>query len=201
MCSHQRGCQGGGAAGCCTQPGGEDRSELALGTGTRSPQQQPQPLALVCCEVPCPLPGHRWAGGGEKPRPLAAPWPHQARAAPGPLPQPTVLPPGTFSGSRAALPFVLPPFVCLLWVSSAPSHFWVETRLPSELPQGSIPPLPRGPTRRPARGPSRPDFAQFHLFPMNKDSTLYGLDEQGTLRMNWNITAKYSMSNPIFPSK
>lgn len=49
--------------------------------------------------------------------------------------------------------------------------------------------------------PSCLDFAQFHLFQMNKDSTLYALDEQGTLRMNWNITAKYSMSNPIFPSK
>lgn len=91
-CSQRRGCQGRGAPGGCTK----ERSELAFGTGTHSPQQRSQPLALVSCEVLCPLPGHRWAGGGEKPRadPLAAPpgW-----GCPGPLPQSTALPRAQFA--------------------------------------------------------------------------------------------------------
>lgn len=114
LCSQRRGCQGGGAAGGCTKPGGEEQSELAFGTDTHSPQQQSQPLALVCCEVPRPLPGHRWAGGGEKPQPdpLAAPQPHQTRAALAPCPSPPHCHepslPGVFGGSGAALPFVFP---------------------------------------------------------------------------------------------
>lgn len=36
---------------------------------------------------------------------------------------------------------------------------------------------------------------------MNKEWALYGRDERGALRMNWNITEKYSMSNPIFLTK
>lgn len=209
LCSQRRGCQGGGAAGGCTKPRGRGTVRAHLWHGHTQP---PTAVTATCsCLLRGPLPPS-WAllgwGGVRSPDPT--PWqpcsPPRLRLPRPPAPAycvatSPVCPEGSVAAGQLCLLFFLPfvcqccrfPLLCLI--------FGWKHGFPPSCHRGASSRSPHSPVCKPARGPSRLDFAQFHLFLMNKDSALYGVDEQGMLRMNWNITAKYSMSNPIFPSK
>lgn len=78
-----------------------------------------QPPAAATATRSCLLRGPlspSWAPlgwGGEKPRPLAAPWPHQARAAPAPCPSPPCCHPArSVAAGQLCLLFCFPLSVC-----------------------------------------------------------------------------------------